>query len=598
MVDKLEREILVDVAMGYEPADVVITNGQIVNVHTGLIQSDGIAIKGSRIAALGDVKYAVGPKTKVIDAGRQFLVPGLVDPHAHVWHTYTNSTVVAACRLLHGSTSMTCGFYGHAIVNGMKAVRFFLDELLATPVKPIFLVPTCCYGQNRRLGFPPSPNAPSIDDLLAALDWPEARGVEETGYELILEREFRDRGLIRLIEKALGQGKVVSAHAAQIPDDRSLNGIVAVGMSDNHEIVSLKEAMRQAEVGMYVLIREGAACNDIREVLPLITQRGYASRACQLCADAVTANWAFEPGQMDNALRVAIRNGLDPIRAIQMSTIQPAEHFRVNHDVGVIAPGRIADIVFVEHLVDFKITKVMANGAIWVEGGKLVKQLKQPRYPKWLYETMNIKRVLKAEDFKVAAPPGSGPTVRVRVINMREGSLETTESIETLPVANGTIQGDPGRGINKIAMIDRIFGTGEMGVAFIKAFSLREGCMGTTANVFNENIVLVGASDQDMAVAANEAIKMGGGFTAVRQGKLVAAFPTPLNGLVTDLSVEETRKALDSLMRAWQEMGCTLEAPHMTMEFATLVTIPSLHICTKGLAVIQGYQYELVNLVV
>ena len=189
MARKVEREVLIDVAMGYEPADTVIINGQIVNVHTGLIQCDGIAIKGSRIAALGDVGYTIGQKTKVIDAAQQFLVPGLVDSHAHQWHTFTNSTVFAACRLLHGCTAIADGFQGFAIVNGIKAVRFFLDELLATPVKPIFLVPTYCYAQNRCIGFPTSPNTPTIEDLFEMLNWPETKGVEETGYELILKRE-------------------------------------------------------------------------------------------------------------------------------------------------------------------------------------------------------------------------------------------------------------------------------------------------------------------------------------------------------------------------------------------------------------------------
>ena len=152
---ELQREALIDVAMGYEPADTIITGGRVVNVHTGTIKAEGIAIKGERIAAVGDVAYAVGDDTEVIDAEGRFLVPGLIDPHCHQWHTYANSTVFAACRLLHGSTTIVDGFYGHAIVNGMRASRFFLDELLATPVKPIFVTPTMCYTQNRGIGFPP-----------------------------------------------------------------------------------------------------------------------------------------------------------------------------------------------------------------------------------------------------------------------------------------------------------------------------------------------------------------------------------------------------------------------------------------------------------
>ena len=401
-----------------------------------------------------------------------------------------------------------------------------------------------------------------------------------------------------MIEECLRQGKVPNAHSAGMHDDRGLSAWAAAGLMSNHEVVSCEEAARQADLGVHILIREGSACTDIRQVIPYVTERGYASRTCHLCTDVQAPDWMLERGQLDHAVRVAIKNGLDPIRAIQMSTIQPAEFLRVNHDMGIIAPGRYADIVFVEHLAEFKISKVMANGQIWVEEGKFTQQLKQPKYPEWLYRTMNINRVLKAEDFRVVAPEGAGSTVKVRVITTRDGSLETPESIETLPVVKGTIEADPSQGINKIAMIDRIFGTGEVGVAFVKGFNIREGAIGTTANVVNQNLVLVGASDQDMAVAANETIKMGGAFIAVRQGKVEAALPTPLNGLVTDLSFDETFKAQNRLLQAWRDMGCSLEAPQVNLEFVTLVPIPSLKICTKGLALIDGDRYELVSIVV
>ncbi|MBC8467828.1 MAG: adenine deaminase [Planctomycetes bacterium] len=595
---KLEREALIDVAMGYEPADMAIINGHLVNVHTGRIQSDSIAIKGSRIAAVGDIGYAIGDETEVIDADGQFLVPGLVDPHTHQWHTYTNSTVFAAGRLLHGCTAIAAGFYGHAIVNGMKAVRFFLDELLRTPVKPIFLVPTMCYVQNRCLGLPSSPNAPTIEDLFEMLNYPETKGIEETGFEYMLDRERRDRGLLQLIEECLRQGKVPTGHSAGMYEDRGLNGFIAAGIMNNHEIVFLGDAQRQAELGLHVLIREGSACSDVRQLLPAITDRGYASRAFQLNTDVTTPDWAVERGQIDHVVRVAIRNGLDPIKAIQMSTIQPAEFFRVNHDMGVIAAGRFADILFVEHLADFQISKVIANGEVWVEGGKLIRQLQQPEYPEWLYGTMNVGRILKAEDFRISAPADAEKTVNVRVITTRDGSLETPESVEALSVVDGFIQADPGRGINKIAMIDRIFGTGEIGLAFVKGFNIQDGCIGTTANVLNENLVLVGSSDEDMAVAANETVNMGGGFVAVRQRRLLTSFPTPLNGLVTDLSFDETIESVNRLLATWRDMGCNLETPKMNLEFVTLVPIPYLKICTKGLALIQGQEYDLVNLVV
>ena len=596
----LEREALIDVAMGYEPAEKVIKNCKIVNSHTGTIHSptDNVAIKGERIAAVGDMDYTIDDDTEVIDADGRYLVPGLIDPHCHQWHTYANSTVFAACRLLHGSTTIVDGFYGHAIVNGLRASRFFLDELLRTPVKPIFVVPTMCYTQNRGIGFPASPNAPSIDQLMDSLTWPETKGIEEISPELMLYRNQRDADLLNLMEECLKQGKVIQGHSAGMTDDKITNAWVASGIMHNHEIVNAAETRRQAELGIWIVIREGSACKDIEACLPVITKEGYDARAFQLCTDVITPDWMLERGQMDNAIRVAVKNGLDPMTAIQMSTIQPAEFYRVNHDMGMIAPGRYADIVFVENLEEFEISQVMANGKIWVKDGELVEPLINPDYPDWLYGTMNIDRVLAPEDFQIRAPKGAGDRVKVQVINTRDGSLETPGSVETLKVVDGLVQADPANGINKICMIDRIMGTGEIGLAFVKGFGIQEGCIGTTANVFNQNIVLVGASDEDMAAAANETIKMDGGFIALRNGEIMASLPTPLNGLASDLPFKELFDAQFKLIAAWRDMGCELETPQMNLEFVSLVTIPYYRISTKGLAYMTQDRFELAELFV
>ena len=596
----LQREALIDVAMGYEPADKVIKNCRIVNSHTGTIHqpSDNVAIKGERIAAIGDMDYTIGDDTEVIDADGRYLVPGLIDPHCHQWHTYANSTVFAACRLLHGSTTIVDGFYGHAIVNGLRASRFFLDELLRTPVKPLFVVPTMCYTQNRGIGFPASPNAPSIDQLMDSLSWPETKGIEEISPELMLYRNQRDADLLNLMEECLKQGKVIQGHSAGMTDDKITNAWVSSGIMHNHEVVNAAETRRQAELGIWVVIREGSACTDIEACIPVITKEGYDPRAFQLCTDVITPDWMLERGQMDNAIRVGIKNGLDPMTAIQMSTIQPAEFYRVNHDMGMIAPGRYADIVFVENLEEFEISQVMANGKIWVKDGKLVEPLENPDYPDWLYGTMNIDRVLAPEDFQIRAPEGAGDTVKVQVINTRDGSLETPGSVETLKVVDGLVQADPASGINKICMIDRIMGTGEIGLAFVKGFNIQEGCIGTTANVFNQNIVLVGASDEDMAAAANETIDMDGGFIALRNGEVLASLPTPLNGLASDLPFNELFEKQFKLVAAWRDMGCELETPQMNLEFVSLVTIPYYRISTKGLAYMTQDRFELAELFV
>ena len=212
-----ERLALIDVAMGREPADTVIENGRLVDVNTGTIHPEGVAIKNGRIAAVGDIAYTKGAENEAIDAAGQYLVPGLVDPHLHQWHTYMNSTSFAAANLLHGTTAVVDGFYGHAILTGMQSVRFFLDELAATPVKALFVVPILSFSQNRYLGLPASPNTPSVAELYEMLDWPETIGVEETGYDLLLDPELRDVELIAFLEEALRRGKVISGHGAGLP---------------------------------------------------------------------------------------------------------------------------------------------------------------------------------------------------------------------------------------------------------------------------------------------------------------------------------------------------------------------------------------------
>jgi adenine deaminase len=590
------RAPLIDVAMGYEPADAVIAGGRLVDVHTGTIRKDDIAIKNGRIAAVGAVDYTRGDSTRVIDAGGEYLVPGLVDPHLHQWHTYTNSTVFAAANLLHGTTAVCDGFYGHAILTGVRSVRFFLDELKATPVKALFVVPTLCYSQNRFLGIPASPNAPTIADLHEMLDWDETVGVEETGYELLLEPERRDIELLAFLEAALRRSAVISGHGAGLTSERAINGYVAAGVANNHELVARGEARRQAELGLVAVIRQGASCSDVPEVAQAITVDGLESRAFLLCPDVVTTEAMFDVGQQDECIRVAIANGLTPMQAIQLSTIQPAEHLRAGHDVGVLAAGRYADVVFVDDLDRFSIRRVVANGEVVVQDGELLWGPRQPEYPSWLYDTMNVRRPLVADDFRVAAPAGS--TARARVIVVRDGSLESDEAIETLPVLDGAVAPDPERGINKIAMIDRVFGTGEIGVGFVRGFGLRAGAIGTSANVFNQNVVVVGADDDDLAAAANAIVALKGGFVAVRGGRVVADFPTPLNGIVSDLGYADTRTRITRLLAAWRSLGCQLETPQINLEFVTLVTIPRLRISTRGLALFADDDCRFVDTVV
>jgi adenine deaminase len=592
----VKREELIDVALGYEPADVVVVNGRLLNVHTGTFTSDGVAIKGGRIAATGDIDYAIGSETKTIDAAENVVIPGLVNPHIHQWHTNHNGTVFAQALLAHGTTAAADGIYGAGIVAGTRGIRFFLDEILATPLKFIFLVPTLSYSQNRVLGFPVSPQAVTPDDLLEMLDWPESLGVEETGYELLLDRDRRDSAIVNAFEKALAQGKVVTGHGPNLPGDRAVNGWLAAGVMNNHEIITPDEARRQAELGLYVLLREGSSCSDMHATVPALTESHYDSRAYQMCPDLTTAEALFE-GQQDATIREAVASGLDPVRAIQMSTIQPAEFFRVNHEIGMIAAGRFADMVILHDLVDFSIDRVIVNGEVCVSEGCVVREIPQPTYPDWMYDTIKINKKFTSTDFRIDAPFQEG-TATVRVIDVIDGDLVTQEAHIELPVQDGEIFADPSRGINKVTLIDRLHGDEQHGVAFVRGFNLQTGALGSSVNVFNQGVVVVAANDDDMAVAANAIVERKGAFVAVRDGAVATEFPIPLLGLCSDLPYSEAQERVSRLLATWRELGCTLEFPFANLEFVTFCTIPNLRISFQGLAEMREDSYGLLPVIV
>lgn len=585
MADQLEgrhvkREQLIDVALGDEPSDVIVANGTILNVHTGRLLQMGVAIKGDRIAAVGDVAYTQGPATRIVDARHLTLIPGLLSPHCHQWHSNHNGTVFAQGLLKHGTTAITDGIYGPGIVAGKAGVRFFLDEMLATPLKVFFLVPTPAYLQLKMIGHEPAPASVSADDLFEMLEWPECRGVEETdGY--VIGRNLRDPVILEVFERALASGKVVTGHGPNIWG-RDLNAWIAAGVMNNHEFEYLEQATTHTDFGLYGLLREAPSIRNVAECARAITELRYDSRCFQLDDDLVTADSLFEGGTVHAAVTRAIQVGVDPIRAVQMATIQPAEFFRVNHEVGVIAPGRRADIVFLTDLATLSIQKVMANGAIVVEDDEFTAAFEHPQYPRWMYDSMTMNRQFVPDDFRVSAPAGQ-TKVKVRVIGITNGMLNSTEEECQLDTENGEIVPDASRGINKVVVIDRLRSANEYAVGFVRGFELRAGSIGSSANSFVHGVLVVGTSNGDMAAAVDAIVRRNGAFVAVRDGEVTSEFPLPLLGLCSDLPYARAKEKVRELFAAWRDLGCELEAPSLYFELLVGANYPTLRITTKGL---------------
>jgi adenine deaminase len=557
----MSRRELIDVAMGKEHADVVVEGGRLVNVATAEIYEADVAVKGDRIAAVGDVAYTKGPRTRVIDAGGRYVTPGLVEGHLHQYHSYLGVTEYVQALLSHGVTATADGFYGPGIVAGVPAVRFFKEAFERMPIRLIFLVPTLSWLQNRELGLTPTPGI-EAGDLHEILDWEGCYGLEEPPYLPVVEHypEFLD-----LFDETLRQRKVITGHAAGI-NWRQLQAYAAVGVTTDHESVEVNDALAKARAGMTLLMRQGSGCFDVPEVVRTHTELGIDPRRLGFCADLASPEKLMSEGTIDHAIRVAIAQGVSPVHAIQMATINNAEVFYAQRDFGVVAPGRYADLVLVSSLKDFTIDTVVFGGSEVFKEGEFLIELPKTEYPDYLRGTVTLPGPVGEEALTFAVETDR-PEVEVRVIGVTEGSLETDERRARLKVVDGTVPADIDGDVLLLAMIDR-FGKGTgIGLSFVQGFRLQRGAIASTANAVCENIVVVGTNPADMAVAANHLASMGGGKVVVDGGTVVAAVPLPVCGLLTEEPLEDVMAKFSRAFAAIAELGCPLKNPFSQLEF-------------------------------
>jgi adenine deaminase len=381
----IRRRDLIDVAMGKTPAETIIQGGRLVNVATAEIYPADVAIKGGRIAAVGDVAYTKGPQTRIIDATGRFITPGLVEGHLHQYHSYLGVTEFVEALLSHGVTATADGFYGPGIVAGVPAVRFFKEAFERMPMRLIFLVPTLSWLQNRELGLTPTVGVASAE-LKKILGWEGCYGLEEPPYLPVVEHfpEFLD-----LFDETLRQRKVITGHAAGITW-RQLQAYAAVGVTTDHESVEANDALAKARAGITLLMRQGSGCFDVPEVVRTHTEFGIDPRMLAFCADLASPEKLMTEGTIDHAIRVAIAQGVAPVRAIQMATINTAEVFYAQRDFGIVAPGRFADLVLVSNLRDFAIDTVIYGGIEVFRQGKFLIELPKTEYPAFLRGTVKL----------------------------------------------------------------------------------------------------------------------------------------------------------------------------------------------------------------
>jgi adenine deaminase len=558
----VRRREIVKVALGREPADTAILGGRLVNVHTLEIYEAGAAIKGDRIAAVGDIAHTIGDETSVIDAAGAFITPGLVDGHLHMYHSYLGIKEFVEAMLRHGVTSTADGFYGQGIVGGPDAVRFFKDSFDRMPIRLIFLVPTLAYLQNRELGLTPASGI-SKDEMFQMLALQDCHGLEEPPY-LPISWEWDE--FLDLFEATLDSGKVISGHASGITP-RELQAYVGMGAATDHETVESLDGLQKVRAGMKLLMREGSGCTNVAELARVRTEYGVDGSTLGFCADVASPEKLWRDGGVDQNIRVAIAQGVDPAEAVRMASLSVALTFRCDHDLGSVTAGRYADLLLVDDLENFRIRTVIFGGNVVVEHGNFVAELPELKYPESFYRTVKFSAPVTGNDLRVSAPPGSDRVV-VRALEVKEGTLVTRETMHDLEVRHGIVQPDVDRDVLQIAMVDRLGkGTG-IGLGFVTGFGLKRGAFASSVNAVCENALVVGTNVDDMALSVNELAGVGGGKIVVADGEVLALVELPLLGLLSEDPTSIVMGKFEVAFARIQELGCDLASPFSQLEFS------------------------------
>jgi len=578
---------LVDVAMGRKPADMVIRDGRWVNVQSGeIIPNTDIAITKERIAFVGpDASHTIGDSTQIIEADDQYLVPGLLDGHMHVESGMVTVTEFVRAVIPHGTTGMFVDPHEIANVFGLKGVKLMVDEAARQPIHVRVQMPSCV------------PSAPGLetpgaalgpDEVAEAMTW---EGIIGLGEMMNFPGVFNSDGNMHaeMAETRLAS-KVVGGHYASPDIGLPFHGYAAGGPEDDHEGTRMEDAVSRVRQGMKVMLRYGSAWHDVAEGVRAITEKGLDPRHFILCTDDSHSETLVNDGHVNRAVLQAIAHGVPPITALQMVTINTAEHFGVAREIGMIAPGRYADILLVRDLTNLNTEMVIARGNVVAKENQLLIDIPDYPYPDWVTKSVHLGHKLSAQDFRIQSPRAS--TVKANIIGVIENQAPTRHLTMDIPVQDGEVYVDLERDIAKIALVERHKGTGGVIVGLVHGFGFNTQCaVGSTVAHDSHHMIIVGTNEDDMATAANELARIQGGQIVVRQGEVIGQVELPIGGLMSNERADVVALKAKTVLDGFRACGCQMNNPNMQLSLLALVVIPELRISDLGLVDVTKFEF-------
>jgi adenine deaminase len=562
-------ESIIDVARGDAPADILLRDALVVNVFTGEILKQSVALKDGVIAGVGD--YDRGKDT--YDLAGKYLIPGLIDAHIHIESSMLTPVAFAAAVVPHGVTAVVADPHEIVNVTGLDGIEYMINAARGLPLDIFYMIPSCVPATHLetagasvgeadiRKCFKNNPRSPGLAEMM---NFP---GVC-----------LKDRAVMGKIRAARASGLLIDGHAPLL-SGRELNAYISAGITTEHECTSAAEALEKLRLGMKIIIREGSAARNLRSILPIVTEINCPNLLFG-CDDRSPADLVNE-GEIDCVLRQAVSLGLDPVRALQMATINTARHYNLP-GLGAVAPGYQADLVVLNNLEDFQAEMVFKAGTLVARDKKLLAGLSAPE-DKSMRNTVRLPELKGRLELNI--PPGK---VLARVIEVLPDQIFTRGVL--VPPGELTAA----QGIARVAVVERHGKNGNVSVGLVRGFGLKSGAIASTVAHDSHNLIVVGLAAGDMELAARTVAETGGGLAVVSGGKVLAALPLPLAGLISDRDACAVAAQHLELHAAAREIGCLLPAPFMTLSFLALPVIPELKITDLGLVDVNSF--ELVDL--
>ena len=561
---KLNKKLhVIDVAAGRAPADLVLQNATYVNVFSNELCHGDIAVAEGLIVGMGEYHGKME-----VDVSGKLVLPGFIDAHIHLESSLVSPTEFAKAVLPHGTTTVITDPHEIANVMGTDGIEYMLQATEDLPVDVRFMLPSC---------VPATP----LDESGANLDYraidsfydhPRVQGLAEMmNYVGVVNG---DGQVVEKIVASQAHHKKIDGHAPGL-SGKDLNAYIAAGVYSDHECSDMEDAMNKLRLGQYIMIREGTAARNLEALMPLLTSQ-YVDR-CMFCTDDKHPNDLLEKGHIDYIVKKAISLGADPIVAVKAACHNAARYFLLNNR-GAIAPGYLGDFVIIDDFQHFEIEMVYKRGVLMYDGQ--LRDFPAPEIDPYLvkraHDTFHVAH-LTAEDFSDGRPHA--------VIGMIPGEIVTQD-------AGYADHADPEQDILKIAVIERHKNTHHIGLGYIKGYGLKRGAVATSISHDSHNIIVVGATDEDMAAAANRIVENRGGITVMENGQVLGEVTLSIAGIMSDDSLVMVNSALEDAKDEAFGLGVSRGIdPFMTLSFMALPVIPSLRITTRGVFDVSSQRY-------